>query len=217
MQNNKKANEPIQLTDNLFIGKGTHRACYQHPENASLCIKVAYNDGGVIDFKREIKYRHILQRRHADTHILPAYYGTISTNMGTGYVYELIQDYDGSTSKTLEEFLQDETLVAGNFTMLVEQLKELHRQMYDNSILTMGLFPVNIIAQQISAGGKYTFRLINDMGSAVLIPLEYVFDFVAKKKVEKRWQQFLQRTHKWHREGRLPSPLVEKILQAVED
>ena len=30
-------------------------------------------------------------------------------------------------------------------------------------------------------------RIVNDMGSAALIPLEYYFSFVAKKRIKKRY------------------------------
>ena len=35
------------LTDELFIGKGGHRAAYIHPDEPSKCVKIAFdpNDG----------------------------------------------------------------------------------------------------------------------------------------------------------------------------
>lgn len=65
-------------------------------------------------------------------------------------------------------------------------------------------------------GEQYTFRLINDMGSAALIPLEYVFDFIAKIRVEKRWRQFLDRINRHHKDGRFPSALVVDFLKNFE-
>lgn len=50
----------------------------------------------------------------------------------------------------------------------------------------MGIFPENIIFQQISHQ-TYKVRIVNDMGSGVLIPLEYHFHYFAKAKVARRW------------------------------
>jgi hypothetical protein len=36
----------IELDENKYYGKGTHKKCFLHPENEDLCIKVAYNRGG---------------------------------------------------------------------------------------------------------------------------------------------------------------------------
>lgn len=55
----------------------------------------------------------------------------------------------------------------------------------------MGLFPENILFQRID-DSKIIVRIVNDMGSAALIPLEYYFSCVAKKRISKRWQRFLQ-------------------------
>ena len=46
-----KASETlIQLNDNLFYGKGTHKKCYLYPDKKELCIKSAYNRGGTKGF-----------------------------------------------------------------------------------------------------------------------------------------------------------------------
>lgn len=60
-----------------------------------------------------------------------------------------------------------------------------------NDIITMGLFPENILFQRIN-NNNTVVRVVNDMGSAALIPLEYYFSYVAKKRISKRWQRFLQ-------------------------
>lgn len=211
----KKDKDVLNLTDDLFIGHGLHKECYHYPGRDDLCVKVAYNHGGVVDLRRETRYRRVLQFHHADTSMLPAYYGTVDTNKGKGYVYEIIRDYDGKVSQNLEYFFSHEDVLHEHFEMIIEQLEQFHQKLYKNSILTMGIVPENIIVQQYEKG-KYTFRLINDMGSAALIPLEYVVDSIAKIRVNKRWNQFLKRMEKWHREGRLPSPLLTKVLKIVQ-
>ena len=46
----------------------------------------------------------------------------------------------------------------------------------------MVLFPENIIFQKTTEN-KYRIRIINDMGSSVLIPLEYYFSYFAHTKI----------------------------------
>ena len=183
-------NNIIHLDENSYYGKGTHKKCFVHPSNSKLCIKIAYNRGGQKDLLREINYLKVLQRRKKDYSILPQYYGEIKTNLGTGYVYELIRDYDNAQSLTLEDILTNQNLFNIMFETVKNMLLFLKTSLLKNEIITMGLFPENIIFQK-TAPDKYNIRLVNDMGSGVLIPLEYHFHYFAKAKVERRWQEFL--------------------------
>ena len=186
----KEKQSIIHLDKNSFYGKGTHKKCFVHPSNSKLCIKIAYNSGGQKDLLREINYLKVLQRRKKDYSILPQYYGEIKTNLGTGYVYELIRDYDNAQSLTLEDILTNQNLFNTMFETVKNMLLFLKTSLLKNEIITMGLFPENIIFQK-TAPDKYNIRLVNDMGSGVLIPLEYHFHYFAKAKVERRWQEFL--------------------------
>ena len=185
-----KKKDFLHLDENSYYGKGTHKKCFVHPSNSKLCIKIAYNRGGQKDLLREINYLKVLQRRKKDYSILPQYYGEIKTNLGTGYVYELIRDYDNAQSLTLEDILTNQNLFNTMFETVKNMLLFLKTSLLKNEIITMGLFPENIIFQK-TAPDKYNIRLVNDMGSGVLIPLEYHFHYFAKAKVERRWQEFL--------------------------
>ena len=57
----KSSESIIQLNKDKFYGKGTHKKCFIHPQDANLCIKIPYNEGGKIDLLREIKYLNILK------------------------------------------------------------------------------------------------------------------------------------------------------------
>ena len=143
----------LNLTEDLFYGKGTHKKCYLHPSDSSKCIKMAYTEPGERDLKRELTYLKVLKRQGKDYSVLPNYYGSVSTNLGTGHVYELIKDFDGSQCKTLEDYCENEQLLLQEFDMLVEKVNNLRDNLLKNSIITMGLFPENIIVQR---GGDRT-------------------------------------------------------------
>ena len=202
--------EIIQLDDSLLYGQGSHKKCFLHPHNKNLCIKIAYNEGGQKDLIREINYIDVLKRRHKDYSILPKYYGKVNTNLGTGYVFEIIRDYNNGRTQTLEDFITDLNLFSQNYSLIVRLLKELKEKLYKNEIITMVLFPENILFQKTDEN-TYRVRIVNDMGSAVLIPLEYHFKYFAHTKILRRWKMFLDVLR-----NKYASHLSEKLIEEIK-
>ena len=165
--------------------------------------------GGQTDLLREINYIKILIKRNKNSDILAKYYGEIETNLGHGYVFEVIRNYDKSKSITLQEILLDEKLFDNYFNLTVKLLKDLKNNLFENEIITMGIFPENIIFQQIDSQ-TYKVRIVNDMGSGVLIPLEYHFLYFAKAKVARRWEEFITNLKKLY-----PSGLTNKLISLI--
>lgn len=202
--------EIIQLDDSLLYGQGSHKKCFLHPHNKNLCIKIAYNEGGQKDLIREINYIDVLKRRHKDYSILPQYFGKVNTNLGTGYVFEIIRDYNNGRTQTLEDFITDLNLFSQNYSLIVRLLKELKEKLYKNEIITMVLFPENILFQKTDEN-TYRVRIVNDMGSAVLIPLEYHFKYFAHTKILRRWKMFLEVLR-----NKYASHLSEKLIEEIK-
>ena len=202
--------EIIQLDDSLLYGQGSHKKCFLHPHNKNLCIKLAYNKGGQKDLLREINYIDVLKRRHKDYSILPKYFGKVNTNLGTGYVFEIIRDYNNGRTQTLEDFITDLNLFSQNYSLIVRLLKELKEKLYKNEIITMVLFPENILFQKTDEN-NYRVRIVNDMGSAVLIPLEYHFKYFAHTKILRRWKMFLDVLR-----NKYASHLSEKLIEEIK-
>lgn len=166
--------------------------------------------GGQKDLLREINYINVLNRRHKDYSILPQYFGKVNTNLGTGYVFEIIRDYNGNKTQTLEDFITSPTLFAENFDLIVHLLKNLKDELYKNEIITMVLFPENILFQKTDEN-NYRVRIVNDMGSAVLIPLEYHFKYFAHTKILRRWKMFLDVLR-----NKYASHLSEKLIEEIK-
>lgn len=99
----------VILDEKLLLGQGAHKKCYIHPDNSSLCVKVLFQEPDT-DMDRELAYRKSRQRRNLKSKLLPMYLGTIDTNLGTGYVYERVCDFDGTNSLTLDDFIKHECL-----------------------------------------------------------------------------------------------------------
>lgn len=167
-------------------------------------------EGGQKDLLREINYIDVLNRRHKDYSILPQYFGKVNTNLGTGYVFEIIRDYNGNKTQTLEDFITSSTLFAENFDLIVHLLKNLKDELYKNEIITMVLFPENILFQKTDEN-TYRVRIVNDMGSAVLIPLEYHFKYFAHTKILRRWKMFLDVLR-----NKYASHLSEKLIEEIK-
>lgn len=141
----------ILLSEQNPLGTGRHRKCYAHPGDAQRCIKIIYNAdrSGKKEIRRELKYYAHLSRYLQDWSGIPRYHGTVETDCGTGYVYDVITDFDGKPSVTLTEFVaqcrNDE-----DAAVLRQLLKTLKRYIYDNRIVTMTLKPQNILCHRIS-------------------------------------------------------------------
>ncbi|MBQ0068082.1 MAG: hypothetical protein KBS60_07905, partial [Phascolarctobacterium sp.] len=96
----------LYLDKDMFIAKGTQKAVYAYPGDATKCVKVKIiekND----DMNKELKYRAVLTKRGKHLSMLPKYYGCVKTNLGDGYVFEYVRDFDGNVSKSLYEYLHN--------------------------------------------------------------------------------------------------------------
>ena len=200
----------ITLSEDLFYGKGTHKKCYRHPSDNTKCIKMAYSAYGQKDLDRELKYLKVLSARGGEHRMLPKYFGSVQTNYGIGHIYEFITDYDDRPCWTLEYLCEEDGLLGQHFNMVVKKLKQLKEDMLNESIITMGLFAGNILFQRLSAN-EFTVRIVNDMGSAALIPLEYYFDYVARIRIKKRWNRFIEHLLNDYGSNELVIKLVEEI------
>ncbi len=110
MSGEKRMSEEIVLDENLLIGKGLHRKCYRHPDVPGLVVKVIHfsgNGSAEREAAREAAYYERLKKRLSDWRGIPKFFGSVSTNLGAGWVYEEITDFDGSPSRTLSERYSD--------------------------------------------------------------------------------------------------------------
>lgn len=189
----EKKKDILNLTEDLFIGKGAHKAVYKHPHNADLCVKLIYSEPDV-DLERELRYRKIRDRRGQATILLPKYHGPVVTSQGTGYIFERVCDYDGMNSITLKDYLSNPPPI--NLCLLqseiVDLLKRFKRQWFQEKIVTSDVDPANFLIQKLSAVEKQ-IRIVDNIGTPVLIPLAFYFDYFADKRFKRYWQRFIER------------------------
>ena len=185
----------ILLTDKKYINHGTLRACYQHPENPNLIIKVPVGEKKEKDQAnlKELKGYHALMREHIDLFCISHCYGFVTTNLGVGLVCDCIRDYNGAISKTIwdvigsgEEYDAHYILdIANNFCNML-----ISKRIY--------IFDLNVknIALQLRNDGTYLPFAIDLKGrydNNEFLPFSTYIKYFSQKKLERRSRQLIER------------------------
>jgi len=178
----------INIDPSSLIGKGLHRECYVHPENKNLCIKVVVH-GDSKEIQREQKYYSLLQKRNISWEVLPRFYGLVETNLGLGAVFDLIRNYDGSVSKTLEFYLVSNEKTGSHYLGLLKAINSLRKKLYQQKIITMTLKAKNIVYKKTNHE-EGRLIIIDNIGNSDLIPICNYNAFMAGKKILRKWKRF---------------------------
>ena len=201
----------LEITAELFIGEGGHQATYIHPLDKTKCVKIPHDpeDG---DVKKELRYRRMCAKKLERSRLVTEYFGTIETNMGLGYVFERVLDFDGKTSKDLKDFLPktrpDSQTLQKIWTVLLNFKSDFLRE----NIAIVDTDITNFMVQE-PAPGSYRVRIVDNIGTPVLIPLVYWFEFAAAWKAKRYWNRivdFLARTYP----EVVPPELVAQLKEA---
>lgn len=186
----------IELTNNLFLGKGWHKTAYIDPRDAHRCIKIVHHEherGEDTDLAREMWYRKCRDKRHLSSTLLTKYYGTVTTNMGTGYVFERVMDYDGKRSYDFKEFLDVQSKnndIEQAKKIVAEVLLHFQQKFLEEKIITTNMEYNNFLLQKTSAQ-SFRVRIIDNIGSPVLIPLAFFIDYIALEHCQRYWKRFI--------------------------
>lgn len=200
----------LHLTDADCFSSGTHRKVYRYPGNDKILIKIAFNKDGESDMAREMYIRNKLLKNNIRSRLLPQYHGMVKTNLGKGYLFEYIKDADGTTSRTLEDYLADNVLLEKEYDKVLHAMQDFKRCLFAENIVIMDLFPINIILQRLTDGSLRP-QLINDMSSAALISLEYYLAYFNRKRTLRRWQRFIK-----YIQSTYSSRNVEALLENIK-
>ncbi|SDA55012.1 PhoP regulatory network protein YrbL [Dialister histaminiformans] len=179
----------VNITDDLFLGKGGHRACYRHPVDKTKCIKIILNSDGARTVNFELDFLRTLHKRGFYPKLIPGYYGMIETSKGTGYVYDLVENADGTPALTLDDFLKNPQMLKEHQERLLELMCSLHKDLYDNQVIVRSLEAWNVLFPQ-AADGTLSIRLVNDLGMPNKLKIPYHISYAAHKHVEKHWKKF---------------------------
>ncbi len=190
----------ILLEDADFIGEGTLRACYVHPENPGLVIKVPVGEkkGKESANFKELKGYHALMCEHIDLLCVSHCYGFVSTNRGQGLVCDCVRDDDGTISKTILDVITAEDgcdfeyiyNVAGG---LCSTLK-----LKDIFIFDINLYNVVLRSRFDGTYQPFIIDLKGRYDNSEFLPLSSYIRYFSRKKLERRCQQFLVRIRNVH-------------------
>ena len=177
----------LKINEDLFIGSGGHQATYIHPLDDTKCVKIPHmKDDG--DVKKEMRYRRMCAKKLENSRLVTEFFGTIETNLGLGYVFERVLDYNGKTSKNLRDFLPktapDSQTLQKIWTLLLNFKSDFLRE----NIAIVDTDIENFMVQE-PAPSSYRVRIVDNIGTPVLIPLVYWFDFAAAWKAKRYWNK----------------------------
>jgi len=202
--------QTIILTEDLFLGKGAHKKWYQHPTDKNLCVKILFQTPDV-DLEKELAYRKALERRHKKSLLLPNYLGTCKTNLGEGYIFECINDYDGKVSESLYDFIKSVPPTKGHLKKIINYIIEFRKIYATEKIVVSDTDPRNLMIQRLSPT-EHTFKIIDNIGSPVLLPLAYYLGFVESKRAKKYWGRFMVKLKSF-----FPEIFSDEIIDKIKD
>ena len=139
----------IFLEENLFMGIGNHKTVYRNPRDEKQCIKILHETRDP-DLEREFAYRKALGERARHMSLLTTYYGKIPTSKGDGYVFERVVDYDGKTSRTMLEVLDEAQKTAADRSDVEKMLLQFKQAYFEEEFLVAGMDPDNFLVQRLS-------------------------------------------------------------------
>lgn len=188
----KSTSKMICISDENLIGAGAHKITYMHPNDNSLCLKIAKNPCD-IDIIKELTYRSVLEKKHKQAKLLPLYYGTIETNKGLAHVFERIHNYDNQTSLTLDKYIERKISTV-SFQKAQEELMQLlldfKKLWFEEKPVTSNIELVNFMVQQLSKN-EQCIRIVDNIGTPAHIPLAYYVEYFASKRAQRYWKRFL--------------------------
>lgn len=186
----------IILDKSLLINQGTVRACYHHPNDSRLVVKVptgSKKDRDQANYTELKGYKTLIQK-HKGLTCISHCHGFEPTNMGEGLICDCICDANGSVSKSILDVINSDN--PPEFTYLKNVVEQFTQYLLDEQIYIFDLNVKNIVLQQQS-DATYTPIIIDLKGHYELkefIPLSRYIPYFRRKKLERRCRQLLERT-----------------------
>ena len=178
----------LKLESSALLGRGLRRECYFHPEDENKCVKIVVA-GDHRETAREQSYYRLLEKRNIAWEMLARFYGNVETNLGEGAVFELIRDYSGEVSKTLVHYFSAPNKTDRNYQYLYQALPALKQYLLKWKIVTIALKPQNIVYKKTNESEGFLV-VIDNIGNSDFIPICNYVDWMATRKIHRKWQRF---------------------------
>jgi len=205
----------IDLSNSKPFAKGGNRACYQHPDNKNICLKVTHTglpeklkktapwykkyrslDSFDDNKREELAYsqRAVSEHKLIIWDHLVKWYGFEETSMGLASATEMVLN-DGVIAETLESYL----FTNGKDEKITVALEEFENWLKKTLILTKNIIPHNIVVKKTE--GKLQLKIIDGLGCSSFLPLPKISNFFAKRYVSRRVELMHSRID-WDLSGR---------------
>ena len=181
----------ITLHDGLVIGEGKYCTCYQHPENPEYCVKIPNSHKK--SKKRQLAdraYYKKLHRQKTDLRYIADHIRSCTTNLGDGDIYECVNDFNESPSRSLAHYLQTET---GFTDQILSQIHTLKNYLLEHRILISDLHHHNILVQRRTEN-EIRLVIVDGIGDRILISGLNNISSLAKSTIVRRWNRFINKT-----------------------
>lgn len=173
------------------FARGGNRLCFVHPEDPGLCVKVRRPDFTLEDLRRkkgfpknlrplssfddnreEFRVVRALKESYGDGVFAHVYrcHEFVETDLGAGLVTELIRDGNGKISVSLKQYLWE----AGYTPQCREAVRRLSDFWLELLIPSRDLLTHNIVVQCDAAGNIVRTVVIDGLGSATVIPFQWL-------------------------------------------
>lgn len=199
----------LRLSSYLLIGRGGHKHVYHHPEDSHKCVKLMFesHDG---EMRHELTYRKVLKLRNRTLSMLPQYFGVVETNMGKGYCFEKIVNFDSTPGFEITKVLSQPKKVEDLLNTRVEDILMKFRTMiFEQKLVVRNIDAWNFMIQRTSPQ-TYTIRAVDNLGIVGPFSLAYLSDYLAVRRLKKQWNYFLY-IHSRRFPNGLPAELAERL------
>ncbi len=195
----------IQLKESDFIGEGTARVTYRHPDDHSKCIKLVVKSKleqkkrrrGIFSTFRSTscfaptKAEHRIFKKlifktgfEAFQHI-PMFYGSVNTDQGSGDVFDFIGEIN------LEEHLKTKKFDP----CLESKLLELRDFLLRLGIHFSDWRASNLVLKWNEEGTDYRIYAIDGFEHTELLPITRI-PYFSRRKIRRRFDKFIKRLRK---------------------
>ena len=179
-------NQDFLHIDSDPVGEGQERICYVHPLDPAKLVKIQKGESEK-QTRREMELYRRLQRKQTDYSQLPRFYGKVQTNLGRGFVTDLIRDYDDGISNSLYWFFE-RGIPVSEFYAYLDDLKQ---YLLDNQVvISTDLRRTNILFQKLSPDRAHLV-VIDGLGNHSAINWFDGLRLVSDSKIKRRWERFI--------------------------
>ncbi|ARM30271.1 YrbL family protein [Prosthecochloris sp. HL-130-GSB] len=190
MKRDTECSSYVELVNARCIGEGAWRVCYEHPVYPGRCIKVDKNASHRVSAREAGFYRRFV-RRKVSFDYMAMYHGTVSTDLGTGYVFSMVRDYDGGVSETLKYYL-GKSMPERVLADIIEGVLRLRRFMLAEGVTVTMMEAHNMVYQKTGRErGKVV--LVDGIGNNQFLPVANYVKIAARRVVRRKWQTFERR------------------------